>query len=328
MRAAVFFLLLVCCSAAPAQVRQPDLNLENYTYPFPVSQIRLNAQHQELRMSYMDALPAKPNGTTVVLLHGKNFNGAYWKQTANALLSQGFRVIMPDQAGFGKSSKPQHFQYSFAQLAENTKLLLDSLHVGKAVIVGHSMGGMLAIRFALQYPERVKALVLEDPIGLEDYAQKVPHRSVNDWYAKELKQTRETMKQYQQESYYAGEWKPEYDEWLDMTADWTLSKDYPLIAWNSALCYDMILTQPVIYELERISMPTLLIAGEKDRTAIGKDLVPEDVKKTMGDYPTLAKDAKRRIPRCSLVMLQGTGHVPHIQSFDAFIQPLTEFLSR
>jgi len=63
----------------------------------------------------------------VVLLHGKNFNIAYWEQTIKELSKQGFRVIAPDQIGFGKSTKPASYQYSFQQLALNTKSILDSL---------------------------------------------------------------------------------------------------------------------------------------------------------------------------------------------------------
>ncbi|MDO6425213.1 alpha/beta fold hydrolase, partial [Saccharophagus degradans] len=81
---------------------------------------------------------------TIVLFHGKNFNGAYWKTTIKSLTEAGYRVIAPDQIGFGKSSKPMNFQYSFQELAKNTKTILDKLNVSKTAILGHSMGGMLA----------------------------------------------------------------------------------------------------------------------------------------------------------------------------------------
>lgn len=92
------------------------LMLENITYPFPVKEINLNIQGQQLIMAYMDVQPATPNGKTVVLLHGKNFSAAYWEQTANALSKDGYRVIMPDQIGFGKSSKPTNIQLSLIHI--------------------------------------------------------------------------------------------------------------------------------------------------------------------------------------------------------------------
>ena len=103
-----------------AQVRPLVLELENFSYPFPVHYIHLHIQKQNLKMAYMDVQPAQPNGQTVLLFHGKNFSGAYWDSTAKVLLANGYRVIMPDQIGFGKSSKPAMLQYSFACLADNT----------------------------------------------------------------------------------------------------------------------------------------------------------------------------------------------------------------
>jgi len=69
-------------------------------------------------MGYMD-VPAKgrPNGHTVVLLHGKNFCGATWETTIAVLSGAGYRVVVPDLIGFCSSTKPAHYQYSFQQLA-------------------------------------------------------------------------------------------------------------------------------------------------------------------------------------------------------------------
>ncbi|WP_211316469.1 alpha/beta hydrolase [Niabella yanshanensis] len=304
-----------------------DVNLENYEYPFVVSYIHLSTQQQSLKMAYMDVKPEKPNGKTMVLLHGKNFNGAYWRQTANALSDKGFRVVIPDQVGFGKSSKPQHFQYTFQQLAQHTKALLDSLGIGKAAILGHSMGGMLATRFALMYPETTWKLILENPIGLEDWKLKVPYQSVNDWYKRELGQSYDRIKNYQLKSYYDNQWKPAYDEWVNLLAGWTVNKDYPLIAWNAALTYDMIFTQPVVYELDKIKTSTLLIIGTRDRTALGKELASPADQPTMGLYNKLGKQTAAKIKGAVLKELDNVGHLPHIESFDRFIKPLLDFLS-
>lgn len=133
-----------------------DINLSNYQHPFEVHFLELTSQNQDLKMAYMDIHPEEPNGKTVTLLHGKNFNGAYWKTTIEALTKEGFRVIVPDQIGFGKSSKPTSYQYSFQQLAENTKSLLEKLELNSTLLLGHSMGGMLATRFTLMFPQLVE----------------------------------------------------------------------------------------------------------------------------------------------------------------------------
>jgi pimeloyl-ACP methyl ester carboxylesterase len=276
----------------------------------------------------MDVKPDNYNGKNIVLLHGKNFNGAYWKTTIEALTKKGYRVIVPDQIGFGKSSKPDNFQYTFQQLAQNTKQILDSLGINKTAVLGHSMGGMVATRFALMYPEVTEKLILENPIGLEDWKLKVPYQNVDWWYKNELKQSYEKIKKYQLESYYDGKWKPEYDQWVNLLAGWTLNSDFKKIAWNAALTYDMIFTQPVVYEFQNIKAPTLLIIGTRDRTALGKPLVTEEVRKTMGLYGDLGKETQKRIPNSKLVEIPNIGHMPHIESFDKFIQPLTDFLGK
>ncbi|AKQ45359.1 alpha/beta hydrolase [Rufibacter radiotolerans] len=309
-----------------AQLKPLDAELTTYSYPFPVKFHLVNVQRQEFKMAYMEVTPQKPNGKTVVLLHGKNFNGAYWEQTAKDLAKNGYRVIIPDQIGFGKSSKPQNIQYSFQMLAQNTKGLLDSLGVTSAAVLGHSMGGMLATRFALMYPEFTQKLILENPIGLEDWKRWVPYQSIEQVYANELKQTQAGIKKYQLENYYGGQWKPEYDKWADLLAGWTIGSDYPKIAWNAALTYDMVFTQPVVYEFDQLKMPTLLIIGQRDRTALGKANAPAQVKDKLGNYPVLGKEAAKKIPQAKLVELENVGHLPHIEAYNRFLEPFLAFL--
>src|SRR5438874_12334796 len=115
--------------AAPPAAEPLGIGMEGYTYPFPVKQFALQIEGQDLRMAYMDVPPSGPaNGRSVILLHGKNFFGAYWEGPIRALAAAGFRVIVPDQLGFGKSSKPD-LHYTFELLADNTKRLLAALGV-------------------------------------------------------------------------------------------------------------------------------------------------------------------------------------------------------
>lgn len=279
-------------------------------------------------MAYMDVQPKTPNGKTVVLLHGKNFNGAYWKTTIARLTAEGFRVVVPDQIGFGKSTKPAHYQYSFQQLAQHTKAVLDHLNINKIYLLGHSMGGMLATRFALMYPEKVEKLVLENPIGLEDWKLVAPYVPIDKQYQTELKTAFDTAKQYQLKNYYDGKWKPEYDEWVYLLTGWVKDKDYPVVAWNNALTSDMVFTQPVCYEFGNIKAPTLLIIGTRDRTAIGKQNVPKEVQATMGQYQKLGKETQKKIPTAKLIELDNVGHLPHIEAFERFVEPLVGFLKK
>lgn len=331
MKKIFLFILLMgngFCLIAQQKLVVSDINLENINYPFQVKEKTFTIQGQILKMAYMDVQPQVPNGKSVLLLHGKNFAANYWEQTANDLVKAGYRVIMPDQIGFGKSAKPTNIQYTFQLLAQNTKAILDELKITKINVLGHSMGGMLAVRFALMYPDLTEKLILENPIGLEDWKTVVPYQSVDDWYQAELKQDYTTLKAYQQQFYYDNKWKPEYDPWLNTLAGWTLNKDYAIIAKNAALTYDMIFTQPVVYELEHIQVPTLLIIGQRDRTALGKAKAPKAVQEQLGNYPALGKATAKKIKDATLVEIDNVGHLPHIESYPKFIVPLMDFLKK
>ncbi|NDW19216.1 alpha/beta hydrolase [Dysgonomonas sp. 216] len=320
---------LVSLSGIYAQDNKPvlDIMLSNYEYPFSVKYAKIESQGQQLKMAYMDINPSSNNGKTVVLLHGKNFNGAYWKTTAEALIKEGYRVIIPDQIGFGKSSKPIGYQFTFQQLAINTKKILDELQISKIHLLGHSMGGMLATRFTLMYPNIVEKLILENPIGLEDWKLVAPYTSIDENYETELQANYETAKKYQSEFYYNNQWKPEYDEWVYLLTGWVKNTNYHIVAMNNAQTSDMIFTQPVIYEFERITVPTLLIIGTRDRTAIGKNKVKDStIRDNMGLYQDLGKETRDRIPNSTLIELDNVGHLPHIEAFDRFITPFIDFL--
>jgi len=326
----LLLLLLLVTFHAVAQKDRPvlDIMLTNYEYPFKVQYVNFQNQHMNLTMAYMDVQAGQSNGKTVVLMHGKNFNGAYWKTTIDALTKSGYRVIVPDQVGFGKSSKPVGYQFSFQQLAQNTKLLLDTLNITEIYLVGHSMGGMLATRFALMYPEMVKKLVLENPIGLEDWKVVAPYVSIDENYRTELKANVESAKKYQLTSYYNNQWKPEYDEWVYLLTGWVRHPEYPIVAMNNAQTSDMIFTQPVVYEFQYLKMPVLLIIGTRDRTAIGKNNVKDEAaREKMGQYQRLGKETQKKIKGSKLVELDNVGHLPHIEAFERFIKPLNEFLN-
>ncbi|WP_396615666.1 alpha/beta fold hydrolase [Lysobacter soli] len=315
--------------AFAAEVPSYGMELEGFDYPFLVKHHAFTSQGEALRMAYLDVAPATPNGRTVVLLHGKNFCAATWESAIRALTGAGYRVIAPDQIGFCKSSKPEHYQYSFQQLAANTNALLESLSIERASIVGHSMGGMLATRYALMYPQRTEALMLVNPIGLEDWkALGVPWASVDANLAGELKTNFDSIKRYQQQVYYSGQWKPEYDRWVSMLAGLYAGPGKQRVAWNQALTTDMVFTQPVVHEFPQIRVPTTLFIGQRDRTAIGRDRASPELRERLGDYPALGKLAAKAIPGATLVEFEDLGHSPQVEAPERFEKALLEALGK
>ncbi len=305
-------------AAAPA-VKPYGPELQEFDYPYEVQRFDFMSQRKPVHMAYMDVKPAQPNGRTVVLLHGKNFCAATWEGVIAPLSAAGYRVVVPDQIGFCKSSKPQGYQFSLYQLAANTKALLDRLGVDKPIVLGHSMGGMLAMRYALSFPDGLSGLVLVNPIGLEDWrAAGIPPRTVDQWYAGELRTSFDSLKAYQKKTYYAGTWKPEYDRWVAMLAGMYAGEGKTLVAWDQALTSDMVFTQPVVHELGDIRTPTLLLVGERDTTAIGKDAAPPEVQQHVGQYAKLGPATAAAIPGAKLVTFPDLGHAPQIQAPDRF----------
>ena len=268
------------------------IGLEGINYPYPVQYLDLTLEGQPVRMAYMDVPPAAaPNGKTVVLLHGKSFSGDYWSHTIATLMGRGYRVIAPDQIGFGKSSKPD-IRYHFDILARNTKTLLDSLGVTKAAIVGHSFGGMLAVYFARNYPETTQVLALENPIGLEDYRSAIPPRPIETLTKTEMSQTPQSFRAFMA-AFFVG-WPPVAEHYTEIFSRVLQSPEYPRWARASALTYDMIFNEAI---------------------------------KPLGNWPVLGRDALKDLPDGKLVEITNAGHVPHAEKPDEFDAALVAFLT-
>ena len=330
---------LFCAPIAYAQTATPPTSLPEYSrplgialeelpYPFPVRFLNLEIEGEPVRMAYMDVqyqfIAPPPRSGTVVLMHGKNFYGSYWEDTIHALASQGYRVVVPDQIGFGKSSKPD-ISYSFDLLARNTAQLLDEMKIDRAAVIGHSMGGMLAVRFARNYPEHTTHLILENPIGLEDYRFKIPPQTTEQQYLAERNNTDAAKHRAFLKRYFVT-WKPEYETFVEVRTRITRSGEYPRWAKASALTYQMIYQQPVRHEFHLIRVPTMLVIGLEDRTTLGRGTVPEEVLQTLGQYPQLGKAAARDIPGSRLIEMPNIGHIPHLEAPAAFHSAVLDFL--
>src|SRR5881394_4098951 len=180
---------------APADVKPGSITYDEIAYPYPVLYLPLTLYGQDVRMAYMDVPPAgQPNGRTVVLFHGMNFGGFYFGGPIEVLRKEGFRIVVPDQIGFGRSSKPI-IPYNFHDMAANSRKLLQTLGVSKVTVVGHSMGGMLTARFAASYPDLVEQAVIYNPIGLTDVRWNQPWPSADDAYKATMAQSKDQLYQ-------------------------------------------------------------------------------------------------------------------------------------
>ena len=303
--------------SAPTDVQPGSITYEGIPYPYPVAYFPLTLYGQDVRMAYMDIPPAgTPNGRTVVLFHGMNFGGFYFSRPIEVLRKEGFRIIVPDQIGFGRSSKPI-IPYNFHDMALNSRRLLQSLGVTSAAIVGHSMGGMLAARFAASYPNMTERAVIYNPIGLTDLRYQTAWRGAEDAYKATMAQSQDQLYQ----GFYAtirryfptpGAWKPEYEQYVRILYAPTLSSEWPRLAMVRAIYQQMPYLDPVVYDWPKIKAKTLVLGGDKDGE----------------NFPALARHIADTIPGGELVLIPNAGHVPHLEMPEIFNRELLKFLKR
>ena len=314
-------------AAEPAQREPYGIGLEGFAYPYPVSLLPLVNDGEQLRMAYMDVAPAQPNGRAVVLLHGRNFPSSYWAPVIKTLSDAGYRVIVPDQIGFGKSSKPWG-ELHFDTLARNTVALLDHLQIAKADIVAHSLGGMVGVRIARAYPERVVHLLLAAPIGLEDYRLYVPPTPTEKIMEQEDKLTADDYRR-QLEVNYSLKLPPEQvTPFIDARFNIKDSPEYPRWLRAFASSAQMIYREPVADEIPLVTQPSLFIMGADDRNAPGKPNAPEALRPKMGQNAELAKALAAKMPNARAEVIPDTGHLVFLEAPAKFNQLMLAFLAR
>ena len=131
---------------------------------------RRSAKAGDLTLSYFEA--GEPTevggGLPLVMLHGGGPGASAWSNFGSCLptFAEQFRTLLVDQPGFGDSDKPEVQGHFFTFAADALRALLDELGIERVHLLGNSLGGGTAVRFALKYPKRVGRLVLMGPGGL------------------------------------------------------------------------------------------------------------------------------------------------------------------
>ncbi len=284
----------------------------NVPYPHPVQYLDVRLFSQDHRMAYMDVAPTgQPNGRTVVLFHGMNFFAAAYASTISALSEAGFRTIAVDRLGFGRSSKPI-IDYNLHIPARNTKALLDELGIDVAAIVGHSMGGMVATRFASTYPETTSHVVMVNQIGLTDSRPGRAWTNPEDSYRSVLTRTTYASVLARHRRYYPNGWRDEYLPLVKVQYGLTLSGDWPRMARVRSSQQRILYEDPVVHEWRSIAVKALVIGGSDDRL--------------VRDFPARARHVAEELRNAELVLFPGVGHAPHFEIPDEFHAELIRFL--
>ena len=324
---AILLLPLATARAADAASREPyGIGLEGFPYPYPVQMLDLVNDGEPVRMAYMDVAPAAPNGRAVLLLHGRNFPSSYWAPVIATLTTAGYRVVVPDQVGFGKSSKP-HGELHFDTLARNTLALLDHLRLTQVDVVAHSLGGMLAVRITRAAPDRVRHLLLAAPIGLENYRLYVPPTPTDTILAHEDALTADGYRKQLVTNYSLSLPADAVTPFVDARFNIKGAADYP--RWLRAFVSSgqMIYREPVAHEIPLISRPTLFVMGENDHNAPGRANAPEELRARMGHNTDLAKALAGQMARARVEVIAGVGHLVFLEAPEKFDAAMLSFLA-
>src|SRR5258707_1433133 len=314
-------------SERPAQREPYGIGLEGFAYPYPVHMLPLVNDGEQVRMAYMDIAAATPNGRTVVLLHGRNFPSSYWAPVIKTLSEAGYRVVVPDQIGFGKSSKPAA-DLHFDTLARNTVALLDHLGIAKADIVAHSLGGMLGVRIARAYPDRIEHLLLAAPIGLEDYRLYVPPTPTEKILENEDKLPAEGYRKQLQTNYSLNLPPDQVTPFIDARLNIKGSSEYPRWLRAFVSSAQMIYREPVVHEIPLITVPTLFIMGADDHNAPGRPNAPEALRPKMGQNAELAKALAAKMAHGNADVIENAGHLVFLDAPDKFNALMLPFLAK
>lgn len=294
----------------PADWGPVSINLEEFEYPYPVQFMNFRIYNQDVRIAYMDVAPTgTANGRTAIFHHGGLYYGWYWKEQIRALSEEGYRVIVKDRLGWGKSSKPV-IPYSISLWASNTARLMDHLGIEQAALVGHSIGGQMVTRFAFLYPERITHLVTVNQIGLTDRRAGRGFRPL----------TGEVDTNPDMESFYGSllrwahenyvQWQPEFLEHMRIRYGQRLSGDWPRVSYVSSLTGQMRGMDTVVNDWQHIQTKTLILGGEED-------------------YPTFAEEARHAaqvFPNAEVFLIPNAGHNPHEEVPDVVSAELIRFL--
>ncbi len=294
---------------APASLQPTSINLEDVPYPYPVSFLEFSLYDNPVRMVYMDvAATGTPNGKTVLLLHGMNWYAEYWGETIRRLTGEGYRVIAPDQIGFGRSSKPI-IPYSLHDHVTNTKSILDALGVKQAIVVGHSMGGAIATRFAFSFPAVTSHLVLVNPIALTDA------RLSREWSRFQAYSPESDGRDYEAvrrniERYFVT-WDEAYERYVDINYGWTLSAEWPRLATVRSLNSQWLYQDSTVYDRAHIKAKTLFLAGAEDGP----------------NFRQMAAQTVADIPNAELILIEQAGHIPFFEKPEEFYPALLAFIA-
>jgi 2-succinyl-6-hydroxy-2,4-cyclohexadiene-1-carboxylate synthase len=259
------------------------------------------------------AMAGPSDGRVLVLLHGFTGSHVAWAPFTASLAHHGVRCLAPDLLGHGASDAPaEPARYAMDAAVDDVAAVLDTLGLRATALLGYSMGGYLALAFALRYPERVDALILESASpGIVDPEER-RRRAASDEALAHLLESQGIER-------FVAVW--ERTPLLQLAPSVPETARQGLRSQRLA-CSPVGLAaslrgagagrrRPLWDELPRLDLPVLVIAGAEDER-----------------YAALAGSIAAALPRAQRALMPGAGHTVHVDQPDAFLRAVVAFLDQ
>lgn len=283
---------------------------ESIHYPFSVHKVKLsNGQ----TMAYMD----EGKGDVLIFIHGLGSYGPAWQKNVE-VLRETYRCIVVDLVGYGKSSKPEQ-TYLLTDQAAFIEELSEKLSLPNFHLVGHSMGGQIALHLGNMFPEKVKSLILVAPAGIETFTdqQKAFFEMITPSAIAASSDQEIASNLYRNFATFPSDAQ-------FMIDDRILIKEDPEFELYTATVVNGIrgmVRQPVSDFLGELKMPTLILYGMQD------DLIPNKLLNPNLSIQSVAETALKLIPKASVQLLPNAGHMLMFEQANEVNRFIQEFLN-
>lgn len=284
----------------------------NDPYPFPVKHVSV---HEGIDIAYVD----EGQGEPLIFIHGLANYIPAWKHQVAGLKDQ-YRCIAIDLPGNGLSSRGD-YPYSMTFYAECVKRFADAVGLQQYTLVGHSMGGQIAMILALRYPALVKKLVLTAPAGLEQFST----------YDVILMQNMLSIGEY----FYSDEqhletaindsfFKPHAEAKQIISELTAILRSHPLQQWRSMSMASIngMLNEQITRFLPHIIQPTLILFGDKDR------MIPNRFLHPVLQPVDVARQGAAAIPGAEWAMIADAGHFLQVEKPGPVNEAIRDFMAK
>jgi len=304
-------LLTGLLGCVPKYSELPALAPAGLEAPLPVQTVEVNG----VEVAYVDS---GGDGPPLVFIHGLSSYMGFWEYQLPEL-ARDYRVLALDLPGFGASARPDA-PCTPPWYAEVVSDWMHAVGVPEAVLVGHSMGGQIALTMALDHPERVRGLVLSAPAGVETFSRGAGDWMKDYWHEERALESNEAAVRASMQLVFNN-----HDEGVERLIEERvrLGMDPAFRGTSVAVSRSIagMIDHPVAHRLDDITAPTLFIFGSDDR------LIPNAIFNG-GRTRAVAEAGRDAVPGAELVLLKGAGHTVHHDDPAGFNAAALAFLSK